>query len=235
MKKIIFALFVALALMSCKMSTEDNKTEAPTTSTTPTDNVRIRNSAWQIVKSDHISANRAGVSKEITSTDAMKAEIAAYNAANNDDQWFLETGDEVPIEEAPEATAYIVNSATLEIYAQYTVERTDLTDRREAWRSSVEAMADPDTGKLVPCTLYVDKIPPEPPAAVVTTPKLWTALIDTTTKTIYYSQHFDTEDEAKHQYSLNLVSADSANAGLLGLGNTGDVWEAYWGETEYSF
>jgi hypothetical protein len=237
MKKILFTLIVALALISCKMSTEENTTEAAAipAATVPADNVRIRNSAWQIVKSEHLTANRAGISFDITSTDALAEEVAAYNEANTDDQWFLEEGEEVPIEESPEAIAFIVNSATLEIYAQYTVARTDLVERRDAWRSSVETMADPDTGKLVPCTLYVDNVPPEPPVIVPPAPRLWTALLDMTAEKVYFSEHFDTQDEANHQYSLDMVTADSGNAGLLDIGNPGDVWQAYIGETEYSF
>ena len=237
MKKILFALLVALALVSCKMSTEENTTEAAATpaATVPADNVRIRNSAWQIVKSEHLAANRVGISKDITSTDALSEEVSAYNEANTDDQWFLEKGDEVPIEKSPDATAYIVNASTLEIYAQYTVARTDLIERRDAWRSSVETMADPDTGKLIPCTLYVDNVPPEPPVIVPPAPRLWTALLDITTKIVYFSLHFDTQEEANHQYSLDMVTADSGNAGLLDMGNPGDIWQAYIGETEYSF
>lgn len=237
MKKIVFLALIALTLAACKMPTEDNTTEAPAaaTPTTPADNVRIRNSTWQIVKSEHLAANKAGISLDITSTDALAEEVAAYNAANTDDQWFLEQGEEVPIEEAPEATVYIVDTATLEIYFQAVIERTDLQTRRDAWRSTVEVWSDPVTGALIDATLYIDKVPPEPPVIIPPAPRLWTALLDMTTQTVYYSQHFETQEEANHQYNLNAITAEAANLGQVDIGSPGDVWQAYIGETEYSF
>jgi hypothetical protein len=67
-------------------------------------------------------------------------------------------------------------------------------------------------------------------------PKLWTAVLDITSQLVYYSQHFDTQEKANHQYTLCCSQADLNNAGLGdGLGNPGDVWQAYMGETEYNF
>jgi hypothetical protein len=222
MKKFLFAILVAFAFSACSVTVNDPATKS---------NVRIRNTAWQIVKEDTVRSIR-----ELTSTDALQAEIVAHNEANTDDQWFLEEGEEVPIEQSPDAFIFIVNSATLEKYYENIVPRTDIVALREYWRSAVETMADPDTGDLVSCTLYVDNIPPEPPIIIPPAPRLWTAVLDITSQLVCYSQHFDTEDEAKHQYSMNCLQADLNNAGLGdGLGNLGDVWQAYIGEMEYSF
>jgi hypothetical protein len=239
MEKIIFALLVALALISCKMSTEETTVEAAA-ATAASPNVHVYNSAWQIIKQETLTANRVGakISKDISSTDAIKAEVAAYNAANTDDQWRLVEGEEVPIDQAPEATVYIVNAATLAIYYEGVVARTDLYERREAWRISVTAFDDPETHKNVKCTLYIDNIPPEPPVVVEPEPKLWTALLDLTAKKVYWSEHHDTEAEAIQRYQVGMCAqADLYNYGDQddGIDVPGDVWQAYIGETEYTF
>lgn len=243
MKKIVFALLVALALVSCKMSSEDTTVEAAAATTTPTatsPNVHVYNSAWQIVKQETLTANRVGakISKDISSTDALEAEVAAYNAANTDDQWQIVEGDEVPIEEAPEATVYIVNAATLAIYYEGVVARTDLVERRETWRLTLEAFEDPETHKNAKCALYIDNIPSEPPVVVEPEPKLWTALLDLTAQKVYWSELHATEAEAIQRYQMGMCAqADLYNYGDQedGIDVPGHVWQAYIGETEYTF
>jgi len=219
-------------------------TSTPTTSETPATtniapSVHMYNSAWKIVKEETLitQAKALGLnSRSLTSLDGLKAERDAFNAAHTDDQWIIVEGDIVPIENAPDAPVFIVNSATLEIYFSGVVPRADLVVRREAWRTSVECMADPDTGINVPCTLYVDNVPPTPPVIVPPAPKLWVALLDITAHVSFYVQHFDTEAAAQNQYRMLCSQADLNSAGLGdGNGNIGDVWQAYIGETEYAF
>jgi hypothetical protein len=242
MKKILFALFIALALVACKMSTDEPTVETPAADppAVASPNVYVYNSAWQIVKQETLTANRVGanISKDISSADALEAEVAAYNAANTDDQWQIVEGEEVPIEQSPDATVYIVNAATLAIYYEGVVARTDLVERREAWRISVEAFDDPLTHKNAKCTLYIDNIPPEPPVVVEPEPKLWTALLDLTARKVYWSEHHDTEVEAIQRYQMGMC----AQADLYNLGDQDDeidvpghVYQAYIGEIEYTF
>ena len=251
MKRLVFSLAIIFALSACSSPTNTattvpDATPADTTTTTETPTtpastsvVHFYYSNWTEVTLSTASSSmaRSIVSKSATDLASALEAQTAYNAAHTDDAILGPyIGDAVPITEAPEATAYIVNSATLAQYYKATVERSDLYDRREAWRVSVECMADPDTGINVPCTLYVDKVPTTPPVVVPATPKLWTALLDTTAKVIYYDLHFDTEADAQHQYRLDCSQADLNNAGLGdGNGSPGDVWQAYIGETESSY
>jgi Prokaryotic membrane lipoprotein lipid attachment site len=217
MKKLLFFALVAFALSGC------------THIIGPKQAVHIYNSAWQEI--DPNAAAKA-IAKDAVSLDA----VSEYNATHTDDAWMVYYGDPVTIDEAPDAPIFIVNSATLAVYFSATIPRTDLVTRREACRSSVEAMADPATGKLISCTLYVDHIPPEPPIITPPAPRLWTALVDITAGVIYYSIHYDTEADAQYQYKLLQSQAELNNLGLGdGNGKPGDLWYPYLGETEYTF
>ena len=222
MKKLLFFAFVAFVLAGCTQVIE------------PKQAVHIYNSAWQEVD-PNAAAKVLGVKaigKDAVSLDA----VSEYNATHTDDAWMIYYGDAVTIDEAPDASIFIVNSATLDVYFSATIPRSDLVTRREACRESVEAMADPATGKLIPCTLYVDHVPPEPPVVTPPAPRLWTALVDITAGVIYYSIHYDTEADAQYQYKLLQSQADLNNLGLGdGNGKPGDLWYPYLGETEYTF
>lgn len=196
----------------------------------PGSNLHVYNSAWEKVAEATV---RAAVSaRGVDSALTLEEFVAEYNAAHTDDQLFLVDGDEVPITEAPDAPAWIVNSASLEVYWSDTVERADLASRRDAWRMSVEAMADPDTGVLVPCTLYVDNIPPAPPVIEPPPPRLWVALVNYTTLEIFWSERYDTEDAAIVRYRALVLQAELNEAGL-GMG-PGD-WGAYIGAVEFAW
>lgn len=190
----------------------------------PGANVHVYNSAWDKVAEATVNASRA-----LGSAQTLEEYIASYNATHTDDQLFLVEGEEVPIQEAPDAPAFIVNAATLEVYWSDTVERADLRDRRELWRLSVETMADPDTGQHVPCTLYVDNVPPEPPIIIPPTPRLWVALINYTTQEVFYSEQFPTEAEAVSRYNVLCLQRD------LNERDLGGDWEAYIGTVEYTW
>lgn len=116
----------------------------------PPPNVRVYNSAWQIVRADRLEA------RSITSTASLEAYVADYNAANTDDQLFLIEGEaEVPITQAPSANAWIVDATTYEIKEEYLgVARIDLETDRELWRLQTRNVGN--------ALLFVDRIPPRP-------------------------------------------------------------------------
>jgi len=97
---------------------------------------------------------------------------------------------------------------------------------------SVEAMADPATGQLVPCILYVDKIPPEPPVIEPPAPKLWVALVWVTEHEVYWSEKYPTEAEAIVRWH-SLDAQRELNELGLGMGE-GD-WMTYLGEEEFAW
>jgi hypothetical protein len=193
----------------------------------PPANVHVYDSSWSKVA----EATKRASSRDIDDALTLEAFVDEYNAAHTDDQLFLVEGSEVPIEEAPPAMAYIVNATSLEIYWASSVARVDLVDNREAWRMSVLATADPSTGQLVPCTLYVDNVPPEPPIIIPPEPQLWTALVDSTTSTAYYSELSATEAAAISRYQAMVTQAALENAGLGSL--PPGVYVPYRGAKEY--
>lgn len=123
----------------------------------PSPNVRVVNSAWQVVR-------EATLAREITSTDDLQADVDAYNQSHTDDQWWLIYGEVPPIEAAPTVDAFIVFADTHEVSSKYLgIERADLVARRNMWRLQIDL--DSQGGR--PCVLYVDNIPPAPEPVVV--------------------------------------------------------------------
>lgn len=219
MKKLFIALAVVFVLAGC----------APIVK--PSSNVvHFYYSSWKEVDLSQFSAAAA----KDTDLDAATQAQADYNATHTDDQMLGPyLGDGVPIEEAPDAMIYIVNADTLKVYYQATIPRGDLVSRRNAINLALDSMADPDTGIIGNNALYVDNIPPSPPAPPV--PKLWVALLDTTAKIVYYSEHYNTEAEAIQRYQLGMApQADQYNRMDIddGVDVPGHVWQAYIGETE---
>jgi hypothetical protein len=226
MKKLAL-LLPFFALMACAPSITpggDPKTVA---------GVYVKNSAWASVPASEIVKTVAKAAKDATvavTIADVEAAADAHNAATPDDHWFVLTED-IPVDLAPDAPAWIVNSATLQVYWSDTVSRADLATRREAWRLSVEVMADPNTGNLVPCTLYVDQIPPEPPIIVVPGPKLDIALYNTRTMLYYWSEHYELVSSAQGRYTSMVYEAATANADPLYMGE--GPWMAYWGDKPF--
>lgn len=144
MKKfILFAVLVAL-LASCA------QVVAPPQSTYA---ARVYNSAWQIVKEEPLAG------KAITSTDALALEVAAYNAANTDDQWFLVEGAAIPIELAPDIDIYIVDRVTHEVVIQnLDWPRIQYEENIAGWRYDAACYG----------VLYIDNVPPPPPIIIDT-------------------------------------------------------------------
>lgn len=144
MKKIM--IVVALFLASCSNYVFDG---------TPVINARVYNSAWEVVA-------EASIDAKVLDTDVALSEyVADYNASHTDDQLFLIEGkDIVPIEQAPDVDAWIVDPATYIPICEYLDwPRIDLTERRETWRMQTEAVGG---------ILFVDRIPPVPDPVVDT-------------------------------------------------------------------
>jgi hypothetical protein len=156
--KIIFLLTLIL-LASCKQII---------TIEPPPPNIRVYNSAWQIVRADRLE------SRNITSTADLEAYVEQYNQANTDDQLFLIPGEaEVPIEQAPSANAWIVDATTYDIKEEYlALPRVQLETDREVWRLQLRNVGN--------ALLFVDRIPPrpEPPPVISDYEKYACYLID---------------------------------------------------------
>jgi hypothetical protein len=156
---------------------------APAPATIP--NVRVYNSAWEIVQEGYVSA------RAVTTIQSYADYVAAYNEKTIDDQFFLIEGEEIiPIEEAPAADAYIVDPVTHDIIKEYLDwPRADIADRREVWRFQAQA----DAG-----VLYVDRVPPPPIPVVDERPayeKYALYLVYTDSGLIKYEEHLETEAE----------------------------------------
>jgi len=152
----------------------------------PLPNIRVYNSAWEIVQEGYVDKSRA-----VTTIQSYADYVEEYNAKNTDDQMFIVEGEAiVPIEEAPPADAYIVDPVTHDIIKQYLDwPRVDLSDRREIWR--FQAMADAGV-------LYVDRVPPPPVVVIDDRPpyeKYALYLIYTADNSIKYEEHLETEAE----------------------------------------
>lgn len=164
MKRLVILLALAVA---CAPSPEivyiiPSPTTEPSATPEPV-NLRVYDSAWAVVIEASVARSR-----ELDSDDAIATQVDAYNTAHTDDQWRILYGEEaVPVTNAPDATVYIVDAASHEVYFQDEVPRADLEERREAWRLSVDAWSD-DRGQLVDAALYVDNVPPAP--VIIATP-----------------------------------------------------------------
>jgi len=170
--KLFFILLLAL-LFACMVEA-------------PIPNVRLYNSAWEIVQEGYVAPSRA-----VTTIQSYEDYAEEYNAVNLEDQLFLIEGEEIiPIESAPAANAYIVEPVTHDIIAEYLDwPRADISDRREIWR--FQAMA---SGGV----LYVDQVPPPPVPIIDDRPayeKYALYLVYTATGVIKYEEHCETEAE----------------------------------------
>ena len=177
MKKILFIL--AIILVSCE-------TPATVTPTVPATNVRLYNSAWEIVQEGTVARSKA-----VTTIQSYAEYAEAYNLAHTDDQLFVIEGEEIiPIEEAPPADAYIVVPDTHDIIKEYLDwPRADISGRREIWR--IQAMADGGV-------LYVDRVPPPPVVIIDDRPayeKYALYLVYVSDGSIKYEEHPETEEE----------------------------------------
>lgn len=118
--------------------------------------VRVYNSAWKVVKADELAQG----SRSIESLDAIQAEIDAHNSTVTDDQWFLTTGEPVPIDQAPLIDIYIVSTTTRDIVQQSLDNpRIQYEENIAGWRYETAYRGG---------ILYIDNIPPPPPVVIDT-------------------------------------------------------------------
>jgi hypothetical protein len=199
-----FLLLLPVLFLACQTPVviEPPVTEQPIV--VPVPNIRVYNSAWEIVQEGYVEKSRA-----VTTIQSYADYVAEYNAKNTDDQMFIVEGEEiVPIEEAPPADAYIVDPVTHDIIKQYLDwPRADLSDRREIWR--FQAMADAGV-------LYVDRVPPPPVVVIDDRPpyeKYALYLIYTDSNIIKYEEHLETEAEFLERKSVYEAQA-YADGGL---------------------
>ena len=128
----------------------------PSPSPSPVHYISVLNSKWEIVKQEVMASG----SRAITSADAIKADIAAYNAAHISDQWFLVDGEVPALEDAPPCSIFIVDKSTHEViigeagpFMHLGWPRKQLVDNYEGWQKDAISAA----GEL-----YIDVIPPAP-------------------------------------------------------------------------
>lgn len=219
MRKALLVLIVAV-LASCAPVVLDSG-----------DGLYIYDSAWNRIDPATLvaPASRAINARAVEVPTVLEA-VEAYNATITDDQLFV-YAEPVAAAEAPEATGFICDSVTLEVYFQKTVPRIELETNREAWRVTTEIMSDPITGERLDCTLYVDRVPPEPiDPPPPPPPKLCLALVDWTDLVIFASETCATEEEAAIRYTFAYMPQRDLN--ILADGHD---WKVYWGTIPFAF
>lgn len=104
-------------------------------------------------------------SREAEAPASLQAYVDEYNETHTDDQLFITEG-EVPVEEAPTCELWIVDATNYEVkitidpygnpipYHLTGIERSEVVDRREAWRLECIGIGNG--------LLFVDKAPPDP-------------------------------------------------------------------------
>lgn len=157
----------------------------PTPPPAPVPNVRIYNSAWEIVQEGYVAA------RAVTTIQSYADYVAEYNLTHTEDQFFLIEGEDIiSIEDAPAADAYIVDPVTHDIIKEYLDwPRADIANRRDVWRMQASA----DGG-----VLYVDRVPPPPVVVIDERPayeKYALYLVNTADGSIKYEEHLETEAE----------------------------------------
>ncbi len=100
--KVIFALCALVLTMSC---------QTPVTNVINVQGRHVVNSLWKEVPMSTVNAQGRGISNRAAGIN-LEANVAAYNAANIDDQWFIVDGDIPGIDEAPNCSIFIVDRVT---------------------------------------------------------------------------------------------------------------------------
>ena len=244
MKRLLFALAIVFALAACSMPTGTDKIASASSATTAAFKpvAYVYNSTWENISLSDLASKVAskgisakGLAKDTTSDytlDDVKTAVATYNSATTDDQLFVET-EETSVAESPNANAYIILATTHKVVDTFLDRpRTEFVTDKRLWDSQL--LCDQVNNGGAECLLYVDNTPPAEIVYVPPEPKLWVALLDMTSKTVYYSEHFDTEAEAIHEYQFCIVPQVTSNTMGPGDGNgsPGDVWQAYIGTVE---
>lgn len=208
----VAVVIVGLALLSVLFACKP-----PDAPTAEPPNIHVVNSAWQVVREDHLRA--------ITSTDELEASVADYNAAHTDDQWRLIYGEVPPIEAAPTADAFIVYADSHDIEAEYRgIQRSDLMERRASWRLQTE-LDSMTSGRQ--CVLYVDNIPPAPvPVAPPDPYVLYACYVVDSAGAVVYEEHPAADGYAAvaRAYSLEVELHNATTTGDPWTFVTGRVW-----------
>ena len=206
-----FALFLVVFFAGCKQPTAD-----PTTPIDPVPVIDGRgyvyNSNWDIVDRPNLITSKAAG----TIPQATNDYVASYNASHTDNQ-LTASAEEIPIENAPAADVILAFADTNEHAREYKdVARTLVANNREGWALELQDI-EMTTGRKV--IMYVDCTPPPIVTPPVVLPNLWTAMVDRTTKTFYYSELNPSTDEAARRARDLQLEVD-----LIQLGRAGDSW-----------
>ena len=160
MKKLL--LIIAVLVFGCQNPSGTTNT-TNTTNTTVTGR-HVLNSLWQEVSSDKINAQGRSISNR-SATINLEANVAAYNAAHTDDQWFIVDGDIPGIDNAPNGCIYIVDKVTHDpiSYSDGQGGTITLTFPNVARRWIVEHYSGYlQDAQSANGELYIDVIPPAP-------------------------------------------------------------------------
>ena len=99
--KYFFALILFIGLLiGC--------TNPVTTIVNPVATRIVMNSLWQVVPMATVNAVGRSLSRDATIN--LDANVAAYNAAHVDDQWFIVDGEIPGIDQAPACSIFIVDA-----------------------------------------------------------------------------------------------------------------------------
>lgn len=217
MKKALVLVLLALILTGCPDPTG------------PTQVAVVKNSNWDTVMTAEVALSG---SRAIDS-ESLEAQVAAYNEANTDDQQVIYYDEAPEVEEAPEADAFIVHPYTHEIYTTYLdVAREEVRDKRSDWAYDAyflgrdTAKLFDDFGEVIPCTIYVDNVPPAPGVPVPMDPYEKYALyqVRISDDAILYEAH-----PAATEYRT-LWQAYSIGVELHNRDNPDDLWKFVYGQ-----
>jgi hypothetical protein len=243
MKRLFLAL-LALAFLSCAPIVVNGPTS------TATLGIYAYDSPWNEVDIANLIANRIKsiIPHGMTRAMIARAEVAytygdaiaaidAYNSANIDDKIVVKT-EEVPITEAPTGNIYVTYKDLASYEKFENVPRSDMARLIELCKMDALTMPNRDgSGQFDPGFVFVDNIPPTPPAPPpLPTPKLWVALVDLTDGVIYFSEHYDTQADAQRRYSMGIYPEfELIKSGLSDPKyDPAHNWLPYLGETEYT-
>ena len=220
MKRFLLVFLAMIALAGC------TKVIAPVTPDVP---LYVYDSSWnRVPESAFVKTIAKAI--DLTVSDVASA-VAEYNASTTTDFWHIET-EEVAIADAPEATVVIASDADMTRLLDLKVDRVSFAANRASWELSAEVMSDPITGELIPCTLYVDRVPPTAPIPLE--PRLWVALVNVTDHIVIISEHYDTQAQASARIVSLQTQVEMENLGY-GSYPIGTEWQVYNGLTEFAW
>jgi len=183
--KYFFALILFIGLLiGC--------TNPVTTIVNPVATRIVMNSLWQVVPMATVNAVGRSLSRDATIN--LDANVAAYNAAHVDDQWFIVDGEIPGIDQAPACSIFIVDAITHVVmldgggnpFQHTNWPRAQLVSNYLGWLQDAQ-----NAGGV----LYIDVIPPapDPPTAEQRYAK-YSIYIINNVGAIKFERHCDTVD-----------------------------------------